>query len=79
MPSLFLPSTGYTSTFLTVHFSFDEDKWRCTLWQFGKPRGHICFTTIMEALVRCLESGFKLASPEMRDIFEQDVLLGGIS
>ena len=64
----------YTSTFISINLLGSDI--RATLWQFGKPRGHICYSTCFEAVHQCARSGFVLATPQMKEVFENDVLIG---
>lgn len=77
MASVFCPPR-YTGTFITVHFISPEWGWQVTLWECGRARGHKWYERIFDAALDIASSGYIWAGDEMKNLFEQDVVLGGI-
>lgn len=73
-PALLAPNR-YNGQFVTIHFINDEWGWQLTCWEFGRAMGHKWYTGIIEALTEAFGLGLQLATPQMQQIFNDDVLM----
>lgn len=76
MPNLFCP-VHYTGLFCTLQYLSPDFGVKLVEWQFGQPRGHAFLPTMFEAVKWALEQGLTLATPQMQEAFEMDVINGG--
>lgn len=75
IPAIFCP-TRYCGLFCTIQYLSPEWGVKIVEWQFGKPLGHAFLPTMFEAVKWALEHGLTLATPQMREVFEKDVING---
>ena len=68
---------SYTGEFATISELETTGK-QITWWQFGEPKGHANGVDFEDSLAHILAAGWVWASEQMKSIFEQDVILGGM-
>lgn len=74
MLSLFTTPT-YTSRFITIQFINSDFGFKLVEWLAGKPKGHAFLPSMFASVQFCLEQGLTLATPKMRETFEEDCRL----
>lgn len=73
MPNLFT-FPQYNGLFLTLQYISDDFGVKLVEWQYGKPKGHAWLPDMFEAVKWALEQGLTLATPQMQEVFEMDVI-----